>query len=509
MAMSDTAVVESGTRLQNFLDRSGFRGFPWKTATILYTISWGWLFIVHDSLWADDWWRYPNHFDYPWATYGHPPWLGYEKYIFNTVGIAGTHFIIFVGFFLSAVFLSCILQKFRILTVSDRQFLILLFLVLPLNTARVALYTFSYSVPYAVFFFAWYLLINFAARKTHFLSMVLFFLSFGMHSLLLFYFLPVLHKFLLSKVEGVRGLVVFVRANFVLLLLPILYWVMRSIFWPEEVVYHDVNLNRLLETVYFVLITGGLLLIVFVTQLKLKAKQHPLNLIFAGILCIFFGIYAYVVYGFFSPNWSFFSKYIETFLGRSDWYSRHQTLQPLGVALLIVGAIGLLPKFFKKLTKQIQALVLSVCVVFNVGFGFEYVVDHSKQKEVINQLKDEGEGKSGSNYQFLDQTILLNARGRVYRERDWEGLIWLSYGVESMRSSRFVTTCESFSKARLVLIQGPETHWEALKNWVSDGDMGFRVTVDDTPGACKPEMVTSEKVSGAIPILFYFTGAKG
>ncbi|MGA1461106.1 MAG: hypothetical protein ACO325_06370, partial [Ilumatobacteraceae bacterium] len=53
--MSDIAVAESGTRLQNFLDRAGLRGFPWKTATILYTISWGWLFIVRDSLWSDDW----------------------------------------------------------------------------------------------------------------------------------------------------------------------------------------------------------------------------------------------------------------------------------------------------------------------------------------------------------------------------------------------------------------------------------------------------------------------
>ncbi|MFM9071446.1 MAG: hypothetical protein ACKOPL_08275, partial [Acidimicrobiaceae bacterium] len=69
--------------------------------------------------------------------------------------------------------------------------------------------------------------------------------------------------------------------------------------------------------------------------------------------------------------------------------------------------------------------------------------------------------------------------------------------------------CLLESDTRLVLIQGPETHWEALKNWVNDGDMGFKVSVDDTPGACKPEMVTSEKVSGAIPILFYFTGARG
>jgi len=507
--LGSPASVSTPSRLSLFLDRAGLQGFPWVSAIVLYTISWGWLFIVRDSLWSDDWWRYPNHFDYPWSTYGHPPWLRYEKYVFNTVGVAGTHFIIFVGFFLSAVFLRCILQKFRILAVSDRQFLILLFLVLPLNTARVALYTFCYSLPYVLFFFAWYLLINFAARKTYILSVVLFFLSFGMHSLLLFFFLPVLHKFLLSKVGDVRGLLEFARTNFVLLLLPILYWGMRSIFWPEEVAYHDVSRSSLFKTVYFVLITVSLLSIIFVSQLKLKAKKQSLQLIFAGVLCIFFGIYAYVVYGFFSPNWSFFSKYIVTSLGRSDWYSRHQTLQPLGVALLIVGVIGLLPKSLKKFTKQIQALILAVCVVFNVGFGFEYVVDHAKQKEVTRVLKEDGESKSGSDYQFVDQTTLLNARGREYRERDWKGLIWLAYGVKSMQSSRVTTMCESHKDARLVLIRGPETHWEALKNWVSDGDMGFEVTVDDTPGACKPEMVTSERVSGAIPILFYFTGAKG
>ena len=59
-----------------------------------------------------------------------------------------------------------------------------------------------------------------------------------------------------------------------------------------------------------------------------------------------------------------------------------------------------------------------------------------------------------------------------------------------------------------MLIKGPASHWQAFKNWVGEGDMGFDVSIDDTPGACKPEMVRSEKVSGAIPILFYFTGAK-
>jgi hypothetical protein len=291
--------------------------------------------------------------------------------------------------------------------------------------------------------------------------------------------------------------------------LPVLYWILRATFWPEKIIYHNVSVSKTFDSVNFLLISVVLLALIFVLQFKSSSNKESLGLILAGFACSALGIFAYVVMKFFASDWSFFKKYFETFVGRSDWYSRHQTLQPLGVALLIVGFVGLLPKFLKKLTRPIQAFILAVCVVSNIGFGFEYVVDHSKQKEVIGVLKEEGESKLGIDYQFVDQTTLLNARGRAYRERDWRGLIYLAYGIESMQSSRVETMCKSTSDARLVLIRGPETHWEALKNWVSDGDMGFKVTVDDTPGACKPEMVTSEKVSGAIPILFYFTGAKG
>ena len=507
--MSDVLVSEPGTRLQNFLDRAGFRGFPWKTATILYTISWGWLFIVRDSLWADDWEMFTTYANLNFDRYGFAPWYQYLVSTTEFLGPAFARAIIFLAFFLAGLFMFGILQRFDLFTQRPNQMFVLAFLILPFNTARVSLMTLLYSVSYFVFFFAWYLLVRCKSQNLYLCSLTLFFLSFGMHSLLSFYFLPVLHKFLLLKVGSVSPLIAFARANFVMLLLPVSYWGVRSIFWTPEVAYHDVSLTSLLKTSYFVLISGGLLLIIFVLQLKLKAKKQSLRLVVAGILSIFLGIYAYVIYGSFFPNWSFFSKYIETFLGRSDWYSRHQTLQPLGAALLIVGVIGLLPKFLKKFTKQIQIFILVVCVVFDIGFGFEYVVDYSKQKEVISVLKAEGEGNLGIIYQFVDQTTLLNARGRAYRERDWEGLIWLAYGVESMKSSRVVTTCDSPKDTRLVLIQGPETHWQALKNWVSDGDMGFKVTVDDTPGACKPEMVTAEKVSGAIPILFYFTGVKG
>ncbi len=515
MALSEIAVTDSGTRIQNFLDRAGLSDFPWKTATVLYTISWGWMLIVHDSYWSDDWEIFTEYAKPSDDLLGLAPWYQFVVALGRVLGTDLSRIFILSSFFLGGLFLSGILRKCTFLDQKQRQFIVLVFLVLPFNTARVSLMVLHYSLSYLIFFLAWYLLVNFATRKIFLFSVILFFSSFLMHSLLVFYFLPVLHKFLLSKAWSVKAILLFVRKNLIVLTLPFIYWVMRSVFWPEKVKYHDVSFSGLFKTINFVLVFGSLLLLVFILQLKLVAIKRSLQIVFAGLLCLFFGIIAYVVLGFFPPNWSFILKYFVGFLGRSDFYSRHQTLQPLGLALLIVGVVGLLPKFFQKFTRQVQVLILAICSMINVGFGFEYITDYAKQNKVVSELKNISEENSRINFQFVDQTTLLNARGRAYRRRDWQGLIWLANGVDSMQLSRVATSCELFARPRraaqgvkLVLIKGPETHWQALKNWVSDGDMGFKVTVDDTPGACKPEMVTSERVSGAIPILFYFTGVK-
>ena len=505
--MPDTAVAESGTRLQNFLDRAGFRGFPWKTAAILYTISWGWLFIVRDSLWSDDWFLYVS-FDF--SNQGFAPWIDIQIKMMRSLGLSVFRSITFISFFMAAVFLFGITRHISFLSLSQRRLVVLLFLLLPFNTARVALMVYWYTIGYLVFFLAWYLAVSFKSRRIQFLSVGLFFISFQLHSLLSFYLLPVLHLLLLSDIRDLRNLILWLRMN-LFFFLPPTYWIFRSLFWPERVLYHDVSVSRAASAFPFVavaLICFGILM-VLKTKVQIKNK-NKVKISLSGFVAVFAGILAYVVLGFFKSNWSLFHSYFVTLFGRSDWYSRHQILQPLGVALLIVGAIALLPKQTKKLSLQVQISVLTLCVVFNVAFGFEYVVDYVKQREVVTQLKESGESESISGFTFIDQTALLNARGRGYRYRDWQGLISLAYDSELQYKTDVVikTSCSPQLSSRLVLIQGPETHWRALKNWVSDGDMGFKVTVDDTPGACKPELLTAEKVSGAIPILFYFTGAK-
>ncbi len=232
-------------------------------------------------------------------------------------------------------------------------------------------------------------------------------------------------------------------------------------------------------------------------------------LVVCGFTAVLLGYWPYVFFGQVDYGLRVPFTYWIIMFGRSDWNSRHQILQPLGFSIFLVGLIGLFTGFAKRFRQWFLGTILAMSVLFNVAFGFEYVVDYAKQKSVVAALDAEPNKTSGDEIQMVDQTTFLNARQRSYRQRDWLGLVALADGVESAKKLQVVGGCSENPNTRLVLIQGPETHWDALKNWVSDGDMGFEVTVDDTSGACKPEMVKNQRSAGAIPILFYFTGAKG
>jgi hypothetical protein len=512
--MSDTAVAESGTRLQNFLDRAGFRGFPWKTASILYTISWGWLFIVRDSLWSDDWDGFKfvdlGGFRDLYNSLGFAPWMRTNFYLFDTLGAGIFRLIIFVSFFIAAIFLHGVLGKVHWLSCVEKQMTVLVFLLAPFNSARVQLNVFHYTEAYFLFFAAWYALVAFESRKSKFIAYVLFFLSFQMFTMLVFFLLPVAHLFVLERGGKRRDAFDWIKNNLVFILLPAIYWLSRALLWPSTQTYHEIT-ERKVNGFFVFLLIFFLIFAVFcgLYRISQPAIKKQVLVVLFGLAAIFLGYFPYVLFGQVGNGSKVPLTYLVIMFGRSDWFSRHQILQPLGFSILLVGLIGLLPSFVKRFRHWFVGAILAISVVFNIGFGFEYVVDYSKQTSVVNALSAESNKTAGEEIQMVDQTTFLNARQRSYRERDWLGLIGLAEGVESAKRLKVVGGCSVNPNTRLVLIQGPETHWEALKNWVSDGDMGFEVTVDDTPGACKPEMVTSERVSGAIPILFYFTGAKG
>jgi hypothetical protein len=479
----------------------------------LYTISWGWLFIVRDSYWADDW-DLLRHTELGASitidSLGAPPWLIVNDLAFEYFGAALFKFCIFLFYFCSSIFLFGILAKNSIFSISQKKCVSLLFLLLPFNSCRVMNITIGYAESYVLFFGAWYLLANFKSRWSRCVGFVWFFVSFQMFTMLVFFLLPVLHLFALGSGGKLRDVLSWARRNLVLVSLPFIYWTMRGFFWPPSRTYHEITGNKIEGFLKFVLllafVVGGL---IGVTKFLDPIRKKLMSMVFCGLGGMFIGYSPYVFFGLVGYGFDVPRTYMVTMIGRSDWYSRHQILQPLGLSILLVGLIGLLPSLSHRFRDWVVGLILVISVLFNVAFGFEYVVDYDKQTSVLVALKSLQSKTASSDIQIIDQTTFLNARQRHYRERDWLGLVAEAEGIEVAKKLEVSGGCSANPKSRLVLIQGPETHWEALKNWMSDGDMGFEVTVDDTPGACKPEMVKNQQSSGAIPILFYFTGARG
>ena len=504
-------VIADDSEQIKFLDRAGLRGFPWVSACILYLISYGWFWDVHNSFWIDDWTGYvaPNVEGVNWDAFGFAPWTKFGALLYGWFGPGFMRLCTFIAFFLSAVALFGITKKFKLLDYQQRKFVVLLFLLLPFNSARVALMVFHYSMAYLWFFAAWYLVVTTKSVWARCASLCLFFLSFQMHSLLSFFALPCAHLLFLERVSNFGLLLRWARKYFWLLCLPFVYWVLRAFFWPSTIRnskgdgYHEITSETLIGFMPFlvlVLLVLGLLMLAI--NRSRGNSQNSLLLIVIGLASMLIGLFAYVLGGLVPGGLRLLATYLNYFVGRSDWQGRHLMLQPFGVSLVLVGLISFLPAASKRMRKILQQGLLAICVLFNVCFGFEYLVDYSKQQEIVRQLEAVITPNRTDIYLFFDQTTNLNARGRYYRNRDWWGLIGTAYDFEFAKKAEIRTQCNQ--EGRIVLINGPETHWRALKNWIQNRDMGFIVKIDDTPNACTPDLEPSIIRQEAIPILFYF-----
>ena len=499
-------VIADNSEQIKFLDRAGLRGFPWISAIVLYTISYGWFWNVRNSYWIDDWFIFaaPNNDEIDMNGQGFAPWMRLNEDIFEIVGPSWMRLAVFLFFFASGLFVYGISCSFPKLTQFERRSIVLLFLLLPFNSTRVTLMVFHYSQAYFYFFFGWYLLA--ISKKTSFflLACALFFLSFQMHSLVIFFVLPLLY-FLRQYRTDQR--IAFKSRLAVLTALPILYVVGRTLFWSSTNSYHSFSLKDVFVLIEFwVVVAIAVCLTLLIVRRWSSGSQVLISL---GFFVSLLGISAYVLYRDLGARQVILIRFFMFAFGRSAYEPRHLTLMPLGISLILVGIFSVLRIRRDRPRNYLFGVLLSICVFLNLGSGFEYVVDFSKQQVVVEELVSSGRVVGVDKYLFADQSGLLNAKGRLYRPKDWWGLVWTAYGLDAAERAEIWGSCKGGENGRFVEINGPQTHWQALKNWVSDGDIGFKVTVDDTPGACKPELMQTERVSGAIPILFYFTGVKG
>jgi hypothetical protein len=168
----------------------------------------------------------------------------------------------------------------------------------------------------------------------------------------------------------------------------------------------------------------GLLSAPFIISLirVLRRQKSLLNwnpkLSSVGMFLLALGTFPYMAVGHFAN----LSDWVTPWLpDNSDWDSRHQLLQGPGFAIIITSMLISLVNLQRRNSSLLTIVAISVAL--SVGTYSNYHVDGLKQRDVISDLQAAAPEFDGVLLiSFRDQSIDLNARGRKIRDYEWKGL---------------------------------------------------------------------------------------
>jgi hypothetical protein len=350
-----------------------------------------------------------------------------------------------ISMFCVGMLFNNILERHSQLSSEARFYIVLLFLVLPFNIARVALIDFRYTISYFLFFLAWSQI-----DRTRALALILFFWSFNTNSLLVFYALPIIEMFYRNGAfASIRSTFQFVIRRLDFLLLPFVYFFIKiSFFSPsgdyigynEDYRFQNIGIAvqqqltelwsivstqflHLFQMEFGALTNLALILLLTLITYTLIVKRNfqtdgqgsfSYHLLFLGIFSTLLALFPYWIVGA-TPTFA-------------DWGSRHQLLMPLGVSLIFVALVS---KFKRKARIVVLSAVVAISLACNISSYLSLFVDWQKQSQIIQWGASNTEIRKAGLVVIQDYTMDLNALfGRNYRFYEWNGLFKNALGDE-------------------------------------------------------------------------------
>ena len=417
---------------RSIVGAEGDTRFPWRVGGALYIASFGLQLVFLQAYFWDDWTVYASRSK------------NETNDFFSSVGFGPLHSIVQVDllhrsptlfhllslliFFMCGVLVFKILRTIAYLSAQQSRMITLFFLVLPINSARVAMMVFNYSYSLLLFLFGWYLLTCHKAKLVRLTSTLFFLASFSTLSLLPFFFLPVAHLYSQLRKRSVDKRAIITCFTFAMIA-PLYWYLSRTVFAPAS----SARLNYLTPTfsgICRAIILMTLLFIGVAWSLLHKSganEDFRKQILWFGAFAIGCGAFAYITSG----RLVDLSEWMLNFVPRgSDWDSRHQLLLGLGLSVVIVGLFGPLNTAFKR---SAVTVCLLLCVSLNMLFMQSYYLDSLKQKETI-QFFQSSSGVTEANVIMIeDNATVFNARGRGVRSYEWEGMLRSLFGNDNKK----------------------------------------------------------------------------
>ena len=407
--------------------------FPWMWALSVYVVSYGLILTFLSSYFWDDWLVYKHKTggfieqslrtrgDWPTRAFLELTILGARPELFKILTL--------VAYFAAAWLLFHILSTLNFLKNNQVRLITILFLILPINSARVAMVDFAYACSLLLFFWAWFLLVKKSSWCKDFSAVVLFILSFGATaSLLVFLMVPCIHRLYLRLSDSSSGRSRTWLSTLVIFLMSPVFWFLDRRFNSPQGPYlamYSLQKSGVFRALILLLIACIVLLwLVKVGRHDLTEKSRNL-LISLGIVLVIIGAAPYIVAGHLVDV----SEWMFNFVPRaSDWNSRHQLLLGLGLAVVIVGILGELESRFKR---NLATSIIGICVLLNATFMHAYFLDSLKQDQIIDAIKQNTDLSVSKVIMIDDQAERFNARGRFVRYYEWDAMFVSAYGNDT------------------------------------------------------------------------------
>jgi hypothetical protein len=389
---------------------------------VTYLIAHAGIFLILNSVFWDDWTLFDQApqtlldiFTMDGSVFA---WIGHMHIALLSIGPWAYRILTLLLMFLSGVLLWKVLERQMWIRVEARFAIVLLFLVLPFNWARVALIDFPYTLCYFSFFLGWYLI-----ARNRWLALCFFLISFNTNSLLVFYLLPIADWYFREN-DAVHSssLAKWGRYKLDFLALPFVYWAIKQIYFRPYGMYAGYNehfsLRGLISTprfmatdlvqlqVDFCLFAFLAVACMFVLPrfTSVGSSQNQKRLLIAGCVALACALFPYCLL-----------RLAPTFF---EWGSRHQLLMPLGASVLCVWA----QSYLKPDARYIGlAVITGVSLAIHLQVYSELADDWRKQQEIISLLSHSAPVRDADLVIFQDRT--QNARKRSFRFYEWNGLL--------------------------------------------------------------------------------------
>jgi hypothetical protein len=370
------------------------------------------------------------------------------------------NFLTFIIYLFSGYLLYKILSNLNIYDEFDLFFIVSIFLIAPLNITRVAMIIFPYSLSYFLFFLSLYLLqLNLQKNKQsiylRLITLIIFFITFQIASFLVFYLLTLLLIYFYEKRNGYHTLAILLK-NIDYIILPIFYWIIRSIYFKTSGPYIDYNTITIYNAIFLLpyrIVTSFyssiievinntlssfdifwfvILLILFTQFFKKNSNEESFVNRKEGKLSydkIYFSLsFLFIVVS--MVPYLFVGKMVLN----EGWDIRNQLLLPLGFSFFIYFGLKLFLNLFTA-NRIIQIVIVSVFIsgflIININYYLDFNRDWIKQLSIIENLKNSDEIKNNHSFYLVDDTENLNAINRTYSVLEFSGLMYAAFGTKS------------------------------------------------------------------------------